>query len=105
MEVRYYRSASGREPVRDYIEGLDAAERAPLLAMVLHLFSVGFDGLDVKPLRGKLWEVRVTRHRVFYVAVAGPTVVLLHADKKQGQRAPPRELATAERRMREVLGS
>jgi len=40
---------------------------------------------------------------VFYVVVSGPTMVLLHAYKKQGRKAPPREIAVAEQRMREVL--
>jgi phage-related protein len=35
--------------------------------------------------------------------VSGPEVVLLHAYKKQRQKAPSKEIETAERRMEEVL--
>jgi phage-related protein len=45
----------------------------------------------------------VSAARVFYVVVTGPEVVLLHAYKKQGQKAPRKEIETAERRMEEVL--
>ncbi len=56
-----------------------------------------------RQIEGKLWELKVSRHRVFYVLIMGPTMVLLHAYKKQGQRAPIRELEVARKRMREVL--
>ena len=42
-------------------------------------------------------------HRAFYVVVAGPLMVLLHAYKKQGQKAPVREIEIATDRMMEVL--
>ncbi|MBN2362355.1 MAG: type II toxin-antitoxin system RelE/ParE family toxin [Deltaproteobacteria bacterium] len=46
----------------------------------------------------------IGRQRVFYVVVVGPVAVLLHAYNKQSQRAPGREIETAERRMSDVLG-
>lgn len=55
-------------------------------------------------IESKLWEIKVSRHRIFYVVIVGPAMVLLHAYKKQGQRAPVRELDVARRRMKEVLG-
>src|SRR3954469_21215729 len=53
---------------------------------------------------GKLWELKITRHRIFYVIIVGPVMVLLHAYKKQGQKAPSRELDVGRKRMKEVLG-
>ena len=41
--------------------------------------------------------------RVFYVMIDGPEMVLLHAYKKQSQKAPQSEIDTAEKRMKEVL--
>ena len=55
-------------------------------------------------IEGKLWELKITRHRIFYVLIVGPVMVLLHAYKKQGQKAPPRELEVARKRMKGVLG-
>lgn len=58
---------------------------------------------SMRQIRGKLWELRISRTRIFYVVVVGDTMVLLHAYKKQGQKAPTREIETATRRMAEVL--
>jgi len=81
------------------IDGNQAAELQPLLQdRDLHA-----SGIVTRQVRGKLWEVKVSAHRVFYVVVSGPTMVLLHAYKKQGRKAPPREIGVAEQRMREVL--
>ncbi|MBI5198373.1 MAG: type II toxin-antitoxin system RelE/ParE family toxin [Nitrospirae bacterium] len=57
----------------------------------------------MRQIRGKLWELRISRHRVFYVIIDAEMMVLLHAYKKQGQKAPAHELETALRRMKEVL--
>ena len=46
----------------------------------------------------------MARHRVFYVVIVGPTMVLLHAYKKQGQKAPRGEIQVAQARMKEVFG-
>ena len=54
---------------------------------------------------GGLWEIKVDAQRVFYVLIGGPTVVLLHAYRKQGQKAPRRELDVARERMKQVLGT
>jgi len=54
-----------------------------------------------------LWEVRIeTRragYRFFYVLITGPVMVVLHAYKKQGRKAPRHEIGLAKRRMKEVL--
>jgi phage-related protein len=69
---------------------------------------LGLFGLDapvsLRQLDGKLWEIRLGRHRVAYVIVRGPEVVLLHAFKKQRQRTARSDLDLAVRRAREVLG-
>jgi phage-related protein len=64
-------------------------------------------GVSLRQIRGRLWEIRVsagTAARIFYCAIeAGETCILLHAYRKQTQKAPAREIAVAERRLREVL--
>jgi phage-related protein len=57
----------------------------------------------MRHIEGKLWEIKLSKDRVFYVVIAGPDMMLLHAYKKQGQRAPPHEIETARKRMRAVL--
>ena len=41
---------------------------------------------------------------MFYVVVMGGEMVLLHAAKKEGQKADKRDVETAELRFREVTG-
>ena len=65
----------------------------------------GFEGRGVtfRQIEGKLWEVRIGPHRVFYVLLPQEEMVLLHAYRKQTQKAPARQLEIARRRMQEVL--
>lgn len=57
----------------------------------------------VRRLQGsELWELRVrggTEYRVFYVAMSGRQLVLLHGFRKQSQRTPLREIRVAEQRL------
>lgn len=59
---------------------------------------------SLRQLEGKLWEVRVGRHRVAYVIVSGLVMILLHPFKKQGARTPRSDLTLALKRAKEVLG-
>ena len=106
MEVRFYTNPRGDRPVQDYIADLDDEERGRVddaIAELLEADRMEEVQVVTRHIEERLWELKVSRHRIFYVLVTGPIVVLLHAYKKQGQRAPPRELDVARRRMKEVL--
>ena len=108
MQVIFFRTAAGREPVREYFTALAESERAAAADVFCALRQHGLQapGVIFRQVRGKLWEFRINgtvSHRVFYVTVRGSTMVLLHSYKKQGQKAPLREIAIAERRKREVF--
>lgn len=87
------------------MDGLESVERARILSALASVEELGVAGaqVQVRHIEDKLWEIKVSRHRVFYVLVAGPEMVLLHAYKKQGQKAPLRELDVARQRAKEVL--
>jgi phage-related protein len=105
VRIRYYRSARGDEPVRDCLAGLPTREQDDWDEAVTLLGQFGLEApVSLRQLEGKLWEIRVGRHRVAYVVVTGPEMVLLHAFKKQGQRTPRSDLDLALRRAKEVLG-
>jgi len=105
VRVRYYRSTRGDEPVRDYIAGLPERERDDWDEALTLLGLFGLEApVSLRQLEGKLWEIRLGRHRVAYVIVAGPEMVLLHAFKKQGQRTPRSDVDLALRRAKQVLG-
>ncbi len=86
-----------------YLEGLEAKERALLLDVFEEIRQHGLDSATTRQIESKLREIKVSRHRVFYVTVRGPTVVLLHAYKKQSKKAPRAEIEVARSRMKEVL--
>ena len=104
MEVYYYTSGK-RQPVREYVDALPQEERAVVAAALLDIEEHDLEGTTVtRHIDGKLWELKISRHRIFYVLIVGPVMVLLHAYKKQGQKAPSRELDVARKRMKEILG-
>lgn len=105
MKVTFYTTASGRSPVWDYLEDLDKGERARILEGLDQIEEYGFDALKVRfrQIEGKLWEIKISKHRVFYVIVELDEIILLHAYKKQGQKLPLKEREVALKRMKEVL--
>jgi phage-related protein len=108
VRILYYATASGRSPVEDFIREQSARLRAAILDALEALSSSGIEttGVSLRQIRWKLWEIRVqagTAARIFYVLRTAEEMVLLHGYRKQTQKAPAREIAIAERRMREVL--
>ena len=107
LTVRFYESASGRQPVRDWLFGLSAEDRR----------TVGYDVQTVefgwpvgmptcRPLGGGLWEVRSnlgdgTIGRIIFCIVNGE-MALLHGFIKKTQKTPPRDIEIAERRRKEI---
>jgi phage-related protein len=71
--------------------------------------EIGFEALprdSVKHLEDRLWELRMTGRdgisRAIYVTAQGRRVVILRAFIKKTQKTPPRELALARQRAKEV---
>jgi len=105
VKVRFYVSAAGRVPVAEFLRELPTERAERVYAALRDLDLRGLAGAEVvaRHIEGKLWELKFPMDRVFYVVVTGPELVLLHAYKKQGQKAPPRELDVARKRMKETL--
>jgi phage-related protein len=59
-----------------------------------------------KPFGGGLFELRLKGAegigRIFYCALVGRRIVMLHSFVKKSNKTPPRERKTAEARMKEV---
>lgn len=101
MMVYYYESAMGSTPVLDYLLALPVQDSAPIFALLQAIGTYGLEVADRRHIRGKLWEFRPHRHRIFYAVLRGD-VWLFHAYKKQGAKAPPREIKFALRRLKEI---
>lgn len=106
----YYKTASGRVPVKEFIEEQSADVRAKIFSDLQRLvrFNVRLGAPYVRKMAGReFWELRTKvgsdTYRTFYFAHTGQKFVLLHAFQKKSQKAPKRELDTAEERMRDYL--
>lgn len=102
--VEFFLTESGRSPVQEYIDGLRPDEGAAIADDLLLMaeFGTALGMPHVRPLKGKIWELRVrtrVQHRVLYAAIVDRTMVLLHAFTKKTQQTPPAEIATAEKRL------
>jgi phage-related protein len=70
----------------------------------------GWAGVDaaphVKPLRDKLWEMRMSGKdgiaRAIYMAARGRRIVILHAFVKKTQKTPPQAIRLALTRAKEL---
>ena len=106
MNVIYFKQASGKEPVKEYIDKLPNILSAQVLTALKDIQENGIVKALVtcRQIEGKLWEIKLDAKRIFYVLIDGPTMVLLHAYKKQSQKAPKKEISVAKKRMKLVVG-
>jgi phage-related protein len=107
LKLFYYRKASGRIPVIEFIDSLPVHDRNKILYDLNLLAAQGTNesGLSLRHIEGKLWEIRLklsAGYRIFYCIII-EDIYLLHAYKKQSQKAPEQEIKVALQRMKEVL--
>lgn len=109
MSIVFFKAEVSQQcPVRDFIESLETSDRAKVLACLKSVETLGFDSprVQFRQIRGRLWEIKIqgsSGYRIFYVCIAKGVTVLLHAYRKQSQKAPLREIKLAEKRLNEVL--
>ena len=101
MEIRFFRTARGDEPVLDYIVSLRVKDRARVEGCLQVLAKIGrLDMPHGKKLVGQrgLFEIRSGRHRILYAFHEGEAV-LLTAFLKKDQKTPKEEIDLALRRL------
>lgn len=107
IPLRFWRSVSGREPVREWLTELPHEDKRIIgrdLAKVQFGWPVGLP--ICRPLSGGLWEVRSSlpskrEARVLFGFHEG-MLIAFHAFIKKVQKTPPDELALARKRMKEM---
>lgn len=105
-ELVLYRTEAGNSPVAEYLQGLSSQDAARVRADLDLLRNIGPRNPATKPLRGKIYELRTrasVQHRVFFAAISGQRIVLLHAFTKRTQKAPEREIVLAEKRYADFI--
>lgn len=107
IELVFYRTEAGKEPVRDWLLGLDPANRRPIgldLMRVQFAWPVGMP--LVRPLGDGLFEARTnlpdkTAGRVLFCFHDGE-LFALHAFIKKTRATPREDLQLARKRKAEV---
>jgi phage-related protein len=104
--LNYWRNPSGKAPVEQYIDGIDnKEEKAELLSTLKGIQEYGTDavGVEFRQIEGKLWELKIRTHRIFYVVLKGNEMVLLHAYLKKTPKTPLKEIHTAKQRLKQLM--
>jgi len=104
LDVRFFRTDAGAEPVRDWLKDLSAIDRKVIGEDIK---TVQFGWPLGMPLVGHLgngiWEVRIKLDnriaRVLFV-LDGQTMVLLHGFIKKQQKTPEPDLDLAQDRLK-----
>lgn len=106
IQVVFYRTRAGAEIVRDWLRGLDEADRHAVgmdLMRVQYRWPVGMP--LCRALGDGLWEVRssLPSNRIAPVlfCVRQGRILALHGFIKKTQKTPDEDLALARRRKRE----
>ena len=100
---RFYETASGNRPVRDFLDGLPTSDAAEIVAEMKYVAQLGLGAS--RHLRDDIWEVRVQgANRIFRVLFApeghfGQVLLALEAFSKKTQKTPPATIALAEKRL------
>lgn len=103
--IEFYESGEEGCPVRAFLDSLEKARRAKVLAVITLL---GEEGPTLpfqysSQIRGKLRELRThygsEHYRVLYFGAPNRMFVLLHAFVKRSEKTPERDIAIAEARM------
>lgn len=106
LEVRFFRTETGNEPVRDWLRELPVTERRTIgedLKTVQFGRPIGMP--LVRKMGQDLWEVRVSldkRTARILFTVEGATIVLLHGFIKKSQATPTDELKLVRQRLKQL---
>jgi phage-related protein len=108
VPVRFYRTDAGKEPVREWLRGLDKNDRGAIgldLARVQFGWPIGMP--LVRSLKDGLWEVRSSlpsdRIARLILCFHDGMLIVLHGFIKKTQKTPTGDLTLAKRRMAEVM--
>jgi phage-related protein len=88
----YYSNKRGEKVVMDEILSFGSKNAAGIFHTIdlLNEYGVGLTGRHVKHIEDKLWELRIDRYRVLYLALTNKT--------------PRKEINLAKRRLGDFLG-
>ncbi len=103
LRWRWYRTAAGNAPVKEFLDDLAAADRAAVVA-VMH--DIQHEGLAAgRHLRGDLWELRAigmkAHYRLIFSREGRRVLLALDIFDKDTQRTPANVIRRSEQRLME----
>jgi phage-related protein len=102
LKVFFYRTDSGREPVREWLKALPAEERK-IIGVDIKTVQDGFPlGMPlIRKLKSNIWEIRSTlpnRIARTFFTIKDEQIILLHGFIKKSQKTPTEDLDLAIKR-------
>ena len=107
--IVFYLDERGQSPVEDFLDQLDEKTQLRFAWSIeqLRQRNLRAQAPLVKPLEGKLWEVREESrgniYRVMYFFFTGRRIVLIHGFQKKTQKTPRREIEIAQQRLDDFI--
>lgn len=108
LQVVFYRSENNKELVREWLKNLSQDDKKRIgeaIKTVQFSYPIGMP--LVRKISTDLWEVRITLNnkiaRVLFT-IDNQTMILLHGFIKKSQKTPDKELAIAQRRLKNFKG-
>ena len=108
-EVELYENAKGEKPVEKFFESLSIKANLKVERALELLETFGIEGgypHVKKVICTNLWEYRILGTdsiRIFYIAIAVKTFLVLHGFKKKKQKTPTKEIKIAQNRLQEYI--
>lgn len=92
MKIHSYKSSSGKDLIREYIDGLSKPETVDGYSVLESMENGRFDEITTHQWQGKVWEVYFYKHnRVFYYTKDEDNIYLIHACRKQKNRTEKKD--------------
>src|SRR2546422_11651738 len=106
--VEFYETATGRSPVREFLDDLKASDPDDFAAVLAGLAKLRVRQYHREPLAkalgGGLFELRHVgklNTRVLWFFRKGRRIIAVHGVRNKGQAIPRRDMDTARERMRD----
>ncbi len=109
MEIEFFKTENGEQPVKKFLDSLSPKMRAKMLDRIRYLHEIGhmLRPPASKHLDGEIYELRAQAEgnisRVLYFFMLGDKAVLTHGFIKKTQKTPPGEVARSEKYRRQYM--